>query len=1096
MPDDPAQLTRVKSDIAESAQNGKLIVICGAGTSLGLECDPPAKNWLELIQNGLLYATERELITKAQFKLYGEILRSGDIDDALTSAEFLTRKFDRSSLDHKAIWLRQNFERLNPKKNNMFNEIRRISDTPIPIATTNFDLLLEDVTGKPSASIDSPPDVMRWLSGKSSSILHLHGRWDVPDTCVLGLQDYNAVLQEEGRRFLQTVMSTQYKILFIGCGETFSDPNFSSLISWVRSNLISSSPIHYSLVLNRDFDAKRVDDTWAGFVQPVPVGNDYLDIPKFLKGLELDAGKLIGGAQQRTISADAERVLRAYKSFLIEDCGQMTVEGVRADLDTSQRKFDLEKLFVPLTATPLPPANLTGEKEGELQQWKDDNPSRQEFGAVFEKHRRLVLLALPGGGKTLLSKRVAVAYASDHRLNLVDDNLPDLPLTPVLIRCREWKDRIRQPIAEIIRQIPEFYGERDIGDLFSALLPELDQGNVVLIIDGLDEIHDDAARTTFVENVERFLLKFEKTRVLITSREAGFDLVAPCLVRFCERWRVDPLSDEAISLLSNHWHTLMLGNRPEATAEAEQVAENILGQSALRKLAENPLLLTMLLVVKHGNGRLPPDKVALYERAVEILLDTWNIKGHAPLNAKEAVPQLAFLAFDLHSSGKQTATVDEAVKILERGREEVPLLRRYAKDEPSRFIKRVELRSSLLIEAGHRLENARPTPFYQFRHLTFQEYLAAVAVADGHVGKRLEAKDPLGLLEHHLMSPEWKEVVPMAVALSKRQGEPLLRKLAELSALELEEFLEDEKRLRGGGDQMPRATSILAECVVSEAEVPQDLVDEVLRRIAFFSCGGQTDHDWVSLARGPYGPDLLRQAEALASDLLNINYGWFRNTLAVLEAYKRFEPPIDIVKIRKQFFIDMRSSDESVKLKAILSIPGAIWRQRTEIGLLADGEVNDALGRAVLLDSDALSFAAMWAWAFQRKRHMPTPSSPPELYSAIFEKLKSKTLERSKFVEKIAAFAMCSLAPLKSNPAIFRISEDEINGFVEILSSDSQDGDEKYEDIYDRSAALVSIHLSNDGSRSDLIREHLKAFRPNYAVREVLSSLATHYDDL
>lgn len=91
---------------------------------------------------------------------------------------------------------------------------------------------------------------------------------------------------------------------------------------------------------------------------------------------------------------------------------------------------------------------------------------------------------------------------------------------------------------------------------------------------------------------------------------------------------------------------------------------------------------------------------------------------------------------------------------------------------------------------------------------------------------------------------------------------------------------------------------------------------------------------------------------------------------------------------------------------------------------------------------------------------------------------------------------MCSLAPLKSNPAIFRISEDEINGFVEILSSDSQDGDEKYEDIYDRSAALVSIHLSNDGSRSDLIREHLKAFRPNYAVREVLSSLATHYDDL
>ena len=34
-----------------------------------------------------------------------------------------------------------------------------------------------------------------------------------------------------------------------------------------------------------------------------------------------------------------------YRKFLIRDCGEMTIEG--ADMDTAQRRFDLEKLFVP-----------------------------------------------------------------------------------------------------------------------------------------------------------------------------------------------------------------------------------------------------------------------------------------------------------------------------------------------------------------------------------------------------------------------------------------------------------------------------------------------------------------------------------------------------------------------------------------------------------------------------------------------------------------------------------------------------------------------------------------------------------------------------
>ena len=63
---------------------------------------------------------------------------------------------------------------------------------------------------------------------------------------------------------------------------------------------------------------------------------------------------------------------------------------------------------------------------------------------------------------------------------------------------------------------------------------------MLLLVDGLDEIHDDALRATFVANLEAFLDKYKRIYLVVTSREAGFSLVAPTLTRFCSRWRIAP----------------------------------------------------------------------------------------------------------------------------------------------------------------------------------------------------------------------------------------------------------------------------------------------------------------------------------------------------------------------------------------------------------------------------------------------------------------------------------------------------------------------------------------------------------------------------
>jgi predicted NACHT family NTPase len=370
-----------------------------------------------------------------------------------------------------------------------------------------------------------------------------------------------------------------------------------------------------------------------------------------------------------------------------------------------------------------------------------------------------------------------VAYSDEARRQIGSDEIPAMSVVPVLIRCREWREYIRFPIPTMLRKMPEITGHSVLSEFWEALQPHLKRGQVLLLVDGLDEIHSDADRATFVEHLETFLSEFKQIRLVVTSREAGFSLVAPGLARFCQRFRIAPLDVGDVRALCGHWHRLIAGDTPESEREARDLSSQIEINTALRRLAENPLLLTMILVVKHGAGRLPPDRVTLYGRAVEVLLDTWNIKGHAPLNSKEAVPQLAYVAFELTRAGKQTATEKELLHLLEYARERVPQIRLYAQDTPSDFLRRVELRSSLLVEGGSVSEGGRTVPFYQFRHLTFQEFLTAVAVVDGHYVEYSTTHSLLTPLQPFLTNPEWKEVIPMAAVLAGKRAEPLLAAL-------------------------------------------------------------------------------------------------------------------------------------------------------------------------------------------------------------------------------------------------------------------------------------------------------------------------------
>jgi hypothetical protein len=690
-------------------------------------------------------------------------------------------------------------------------------------------------------------------------------------------------------------------------------------------------------------------------------------------------------AEKARPSITHAKVLEHYRSFLLRDCGQMTIEGVHADMDTAQRRFDLELLFVPLTVLPTPPdiPMSDPEREQKLARWQQENNKPIPFGQVFKNRRRLALLALPGGGKSLLLKRIAVAYADSTRRQKSNDSLPELDLIPVLIRCREWREHIRRPIFALLQDIAAVTGQPSLSELSDALIPLLKKGRVLLLIDGLDEIQNDADRSTFVKHLEDFLQEYGSIRVVVTSREAGFALVAPSVARFCDRWRLAPLDEPAITALCHYWHRLMKGDMPEAKKEGVDLSSHLLRSEPLRRLAENPLLLTMLLVVKHGAGRLPPDRVSLYERAVEVLLDTWNIQGHDPLNRKEAVPQLAYVAFQLMRQGKQTATEGELLTLLEEGREKVPQIRRYAKDSSDQFLKRVELRSSLLVEAGHQLEGARAVPFYQFRHLTFQEYLAAVAAVEGHYMEYQKDDTVLTPLEPYLTSEEWKEVIPMAAVLAEKQAEPLMAALVTKGNLlrrEMEtgnEFSGKPEWLRHQG--APAVAERLLQCLGEEAEASSDIVNAALQIVALFSMGMREPFNLSSLIHGPYGDELLHQIWLLYAPMTWPRETLLRNTFATVAAsrypklvWKSAEGQAELLRLLRS----QKTEENAVGLMTVASLEWGPLGERNFISVpipLPDVE------SYLFKEEPALLHAAEWACGLIYRREESVEPSPTVL---------------------------------------------------------------------------------------------------------------------
>ncbi len=406
-------------------------------------------------------------------------------------------------------------------------------------------------------------------------------------------------------------------------------------------------------------------------------------------------------------------------------------------------------------------------------------PERVEFQQAVRQYDRILLVGDPGSGKTTLLRNLAAVSAASQR---DDTQSADAARIPVFVRLASYsRAKDREGSLDLVDFVAACMRQDGHPDPEQVLREELEGGNCIVLLDGLDEVAGGRQNAEVARCLKRFLRECPNNRFVITARQIAFDSKPWKQLGF-RRLQVAPWDDGQIRRFVEKWyHTNASGAseavQRDATKRADRLIDAIMDNPRVRAIGTNPLILTILAALHHGQGVLPRRRAELYAKLVETLLESWEaakfsarpgdfLDGTA-LEGREYGWLLGHLALEMQQNDLTVVPswwLTDHVQIFLR--EELGFEVEQAKSECDRVIRYLGERSGLLMERGRGL--------YAFWHLTFQEYFVARAVLqEAATQPKRSLVDILRPFFHH---PRWTEVIPLVAAqLTPAQAPALLR---------------------------------------------------------------------------------------------------------------------------------------------------------------------------------------------------------------------------------------------------------------------------------------------------------------------------------
>lgn len=534
-----------------------------------------------------------------------------------------------------------------------------------------------------------------------------------------------------------------------------------------------------------------------GLLRIVVVAAEQTDVPAELLTPNASPIRIL---QTATLEEAAHKLYeehgprRAVRTFVHEQCAMLDVLGAPVPLASHCQDFVLLHTVRQGAASRAEPSHeeasspesfkLKASTQEEAQQREEHlTYERLSLNEVFKQWRslsrtspssipRFVILGSPGSGKT-----TAIQYIGWLAAN---GALPfsGLSFLPARLRLRDWESwahHAHTPGQDLAHYLSWTHEHLSPAPSTTQWRRWLQQGEVLLLLDGLDEIE---GKPDFLSMLKTSLSAFQHCPLVLTCRTVNFDQHSAV----CRDLEIFTVAGWESAQRDVYLQNVPVG--PIKLSDPQAFITQLNQVPQLRPLTTNPLLLNILCYVMADaqSQRLPSTRGVLYRKALEKLLERGSSRrevrypAEAPsISEKLAVLQRAALFLFLIDR-RFIFTDQELHEALKSGFHDAG----YG-SAPTPWAN--AFRAELLQNSGI-LQESRGQQV-SFFHPVLHEFLSAEALAD-HINAKgwdapLTTADVQGsarrLLEKKSWDPRWQEVL-LLLAGQLEDATPLIQLLA------------------------------------------------------------------------------------------------------------------------------------------------------------------------------------------------------------------------------------------------------------------------------------------------------------------------------
>jgi energy-coupling factor transporter ATP-binding protein EcfA2 len=497
-----------------------------------------------------------------------------------------------------------------------------------------------------------------------------------------------------------------------------------------------------------------------------------------------------------------------YDQYIKNHYKYLNIKGFSPKINNSVVKIDLENLYVPLEL------QLEKSKEENIQ--KDDLQRVYTIEDAFSIFDKIVILGHPGSGKSTILKHLAYSIVS-QRLT----NLQYADLVPVLVKASDYAKFLTLNSKNLNEYIVDHI-DKKYDFLFTS---KLEANQLVLLVDGIDEINNSSLRHNVSERLDAFAAQYPHAKIIVSSRIIGYREIR--LGGYFSHLDVQSFTNKQIEKFVLNWYLSIAVNsdndKAQANEKATELFNSIKQNQSVMRLATNPLLVTIIALIHYQGSTLPEKRASLYDIATSTFLENWVKQRESNkrnrFDKDLLVEILAPISLYIHENYTDGLIGEKELKdkLLINYSDTNPIGLQEAKQDIKELIDFLREDAGFVFEKGI---SESGESLFGFVHQTFQEYFTAIEFKTLWKEGRLKNQ-----FERYIFSPNWSEVIKLSASLFK------LNEPSRLGRQFTSNFVKDILSSEDQFADMRRPLVLVLQILSEETEIDFNLVQEIIDQI-------------------------------------------------------------------------------------------------------------------------------------------------------------------------------------------------------------------------------------------------------------------------